>query len=335
MRIPLAQPTALTLAENVSRACGREVFVKHDNATHPRYGGNKVRKLEYLLAAARARGATDIITVGAVGSHHVLATAVHGAAAGFRVEAVLVPQPASAHAARNLRADLAQGATLFPAARPWQVPLRVAARVATLRAQGKVPYVIPPGGSTPRGACGYIDAVAELRQQSALLSPGDFDVMVCALGSGGTHAGLLAGSRLHGVRAEVVGVRVTEPWMSTRTAVAWLANRAMALADPTAHHQHPPFAGTHVKLVTDQLGAGYGHPTDAAREAQALFARDDVTLDLTYTAKAAAGLLALCLRDPAPRRYLFWNTLSSAPVDALIPDLDAPLPAALAALLEG
>ena len=100
----LVQPTTITLAERVSRACGREVWVKHDNATHPRYGGNKVRKLEHLLDEARREGATHLLTAGAAGSHHVLATVVHGAAAGFKVEAVLTPRPRTPHAMATLRA---------------------------------------------------------------------------------------------------------------------------------------------------------------------------------------------------------------------------------------
>ncbi len=332
MRIPLVVPTSLTLAENVSHAVGREVFVKHDNATHPRYGGNKVRKLEYLLADARSKGATDLVTIGAAGSHHVLATTVHGRAAGFRVEAVLAPQQGSPHALMNLRADIAQGAELFPVGRGWEIPGRIATRMATLRAQGRAPYLIPPGGSTPLGACGYIDAAGELRQQLSTVGIRGFDVMVCALGSGGTLAGLLAGARVHSLAGEVLGVRVTEPWMSTRTLVAWMANRAVHLAAPSIADKYPPFASAHVHLVTDQLGEGYARPTDAARAAQELFARDDVSLDLTYTAKAAAGLLARARRDPPGQRYLYWNTLSSAPLEALVPDPVCRLPDALAGL---
>jgi 1-aminocyclopropane-1-carboxylate deaminase/D-cysteine desulfhydrase-like pyridoxal-dependent ACC family enzyme len=331
MRIPLASPTPLSFAEHVSRELGRDVFVKRDNATHPRYGGNKVRKLEYLLADARRRGATDLVTMGAVGSHHVLATTVHGRGAGFAVEAVLTGQPYTPHVERNVRADLAQGAVLHAAPLAAGLPLRVAARVLALRARGRVPYVIPFGGSTAHGARGYIDAVAELRQQLAGLGLQTPGVMLCALGSGGTHAGLLAGTRLHGLPAEVWGVRVTERWMSPARVVSWLANGALALAEPG--HKRGAFTVDDVKIADEQRGPGYGHPTEAARRAMELFARDDVTLDLTYTAKAAAGLLALSRGDASRRPYLFWNTLSSAPVEALIPDLAAPLPGAIAALL--
>ena len=330
VRISLVTPTAITFAENVSHAVGHDVFVKHDDATHPRYGGNKVRKLEYLLADARARRATDLVTVGAVGSNHVLATTVHGIAAGFRVEALLVPQPGSPYVERNLRADLAQGAVLS-AASAWQVPWRIVARVIALRMHGRVPYVIPPGGSSPTGARGYIDAVDELRRQLVTLGIREPDVCVCALGSGGTLAGLIAGYRLYRLTGAVWGVRVTERWMSTRTRVASLANRAMALAAP--HVGPRAVTSADVRVVTDQLGHGYGHSTDAAREALDLFARDDITFDLTYTGKAAAGLLAMARSNPTRQRYLFWNTLSSAPIGALTCDRAAEIPAPLRALM--
>lgn len=330
MRIPLVSPTALTLAEHVSRHTGREVFVKHDNATHPRYGGNKVRKLEYLLADARVRGATDLITVGAAGSHHALATSVHGAAAGFHVAVVLCPQAGNEHVTMNLRADLAQGATVHPVSAGWKLLPAALAHAAVLRAKGRIPYVIPAGGSTPLGACGYIDAVGELATQLRVLGVGRIDAMVCALGSGATLAGMMAGARLHALMTEAWGVRVTPRLMSSRALVAWLATQSLRRSTPRAEG----FSRADVRVIDDQFGDGYGVPTPAAHEALELFARDGIELDLTYTAKAAAGLLALARRDPPGRRYLFWNTLSSAPLGALVPDLDAPLPPEITALLQ-
>lgn len=329
MRIPLVSPTALTLAESVSRAVGREVFIKHENATHPRYGGNKVRKLEYLLAEARARKATDIITVGAAGSHHVLATTVHGTAAGFHVEAVLSPQPRTDHVVDNLRADLAQGATLIPVSHAVEMPLQVAWRVAALRAQGRVPYVIPPGGSTALGACGYIDAVAELRQQLVTVGVASVDAMVCALGSGATLAGIMAGQRLHGVTGDAWGVRVTPRAVSGASLVAWLANGAMEKMS-----QKPArFSRRDVRVMELAGDPGYGRESREAMAAIELFAKDDVHLDPTYTGKAAAALVVLARETPKRARLLFWNTLSSAPLSALTPDPDAPLPRAIEDLL--
>jgi D-cysteine desulfhydrase len=319
-RVLLVSPTAVTYARHVSQELGRDVFVKHDNATHSRYGGNKVRKLEYLLADARAHNATDIVTVGAAGSHHVLATVVHGMAAGFRVEAVLLPQKRTEHVVATLRAGIAQGATLH-AAQTWEAPAKMLERALILRAQGRIPYLVPPGGSTPLGTCGYIDAMAELRQQLHGVGVSSVDVLLCPLGSGATLAGMLAGKILHGVAGEPWGVRVTPRWVSSRTYVAWLANEAIKIAAPEVRHKKISRSDVRVCEVRDDQG--YGKTSRETEIAMALFAKDDVFLDATYTGKAAAALIAMARTTPSSTRFLFWNTLSSAPLTALTASTDA------------
>lgn len=311
--------TALTRADAVSRRTGCEVWVKRDDTTHPRYGGNKVRKLARLLARARADEVSELVTVGAAGSHHCLATALHGIAAGLRVTCVLAPQPGSRHVSETLRALLGTGATVIPTEGMAAMMGAALGRVATLRARGIRARFIPVGGSTPEGARGYLDAVDELAAQGGE----DFDAMVCALGSGGTHAGLLAGAVARGLRAAVWGVRVT-PLAGARGLVWALARAAGRRAVPWRA----------VRVRDDQLGAGYGRRTTAGDEAAELFAEDGVTLDATYTAKAAAGLLALA-RERRGSRLLFWHTLSSAPLTPLLADAPAELPAALRGLLVG
>jgi 1-aminocyclopropane-1-carboxylate deaminase/D-cysteine desulfhydrase-like pyridoxal-dependent ACC family enzyme len=318
--------TPVQRAAHVSAALGAEVWIKRDDLTDPRYGGNKVRKLAHLLAEAQAREATDLVTAGAIGSHHVLATALHARTLGLPVHAVVAPRPFSAHALETARASLAQGARLLPVDAMWQAPARMALEMARLRARGRRPFLLTVGGSSPRGSLGYLEAVAELvaqRGRGAL--PAWPEVMVCPLGSGGTCAGLLAGVQRYGVPSTVVGVQVSEPWMPLRPLVAWLASRALALAAPT---EPVPRDAREVQVLRGQMGGGYGHATEAAREAMELFARDGIELDETYTAKAAAGLIALARRDRRPRRYLFWHTLSSAPMEPLLtgaPVLPAPL----------
>jgi D-cysteine desulfhydrase len=310
----------VTYARHVSRVVGRDVFVKHDNATHALYGGNKVRKLEYLLADARAHNATDIVTVGAAGSHHVLASIVHGMAAGFRVEAVLLPQKRTQHVVNTLRAGIAQGATLH-ASQTWEAPARMLQRVLMLRAQGRIPYLIPPGGSTPLGTCGYINAMAELRQQLMGMGVSSVDVLICPLGSGATLAGILAGKRVHNVAGEPWGVRVTPRWASSRTYVTWLANEAIKIAAPEVTYKKISRSDVRVCEVRDDQG--YGKTSYETETAMALFAQDDVFLDATYTGKAAAAMIAMARTTPSSTRFLFLNTLSSAPLAALTANTDA------------
>jgi len=313
--------TPLVRAEAVSRATRCDVWVKRDDLTHPRYGGNKVRKLARLLDGALARGATDVVTVGAAGSHHCLATAVHGIAAGLRVECVLMPQPATPHVVETLRALVASGATVHAAGSAAEMAARALGRTASLRAAGRRPLLIPVGGSTPAGARGYVDAVGELVAQGG----GDFDAVACALGSGGTHAGLVAGAVTHGLRAAVWGVRVT-PLAGARGLVWALAIAALAGGG------RAPWGA--VRVRDDQLGAGYGLATRPGDEATALFAEDGVALDATYTAKAAAGLLAMARERPGAR-LLYWHTLSSAPMGPLLEGAPLELPARLRGLLVG
>lgn len=315
-------PTPLVLAEEVSRAVGCEVWVKRDDQTHPRYGGNKVRKLGPLLALARRDGVTHVLTLGAAGSHHVLATAVHGAAQGFVVEAALAPQRRSAHVEAMLRASSSQAARIHPCRSFPGALATVALRAAALRASGARPRIIPFGGSNAVGASGYLDAQVELAGQLAALGVPAPDAQVCALGSGGTLAGLLAGCGLAGGRAEVWGVRVAPSFATPAWRVATLARAALRLRGgdgrcPTA------------RFFDGAIGAGYGIATDDGRRAAELFARDGLTLDDTYTAKAAAGLIAIARLHP--RRYLFWHTLSSSPMGPLLGE--APVAASLRGLL--
>lgn len=317
-------PTPLILAEEVSRSVGCEVWVKRDDKTHPLYGGNKVRKLAPLLADARARGVTHVLTLGAAGSHHVLATAVHGRAMGLAVEAALAPQPTSPHVEEMLRASARQAAALHPCG---SVPSAMAAlglRSLALRAKGARPMIIPVGGSNALGSSGYLDAQLELAAQLAATGAPSPDVQVCALGSGGTLAGLLAGRALVGALGDVWGVRVTP-------ALAVPSWRIASLAGAILRRRRSTVALPPVRVFEGALGEGYGRPSEDARRAAELFARDGLVLDDTYTAKAAAGLIALARRSP--RRYLFWQTLSSSPMSPLLGSSTAPLSPRLRSLL--
>ncbi|MBM7113689.1 1-aminocyclopropane-1-carboxylate deaminase/D-cysteine desulfhydrase [Archangium primigenium] len=305
-------PTPVERARWVSESVGREVYVKREGATHALYGGNKARKLATLLADARAREATDLVSVGAAGSHHLLATAVHGRAAGFEVTAVVVPGPDSPEARDSLRATAAQGCRLLPVSGEWAAVPRLLGVLWALKRRGRRPYFLPPGGSSVVGALGYVAAVQELALQHARGELPEWpEAMVCVLGSGGMLAGLAAGVHLVGRPCRVVGVAVWSAWAAHRGALAWMARRTLTRAAGAS-------APCSLEVERGQLGAGYGQPTEAALEARSLFARDGVALDLTYTAKAAAGLLALARAPSGPRRLLFWHSLSSAPLGPLL-----------------
>lgn len=325
------QRTRLVFAENASRAAGRDVWVKLDGETHETYGGNKVRKLAPIFAEALRAGATDVITMGAAGSHHVLATGVHGKALGFTVHGALVPQASTEHARRTLLATVAQGVQTMPVRSGAGLASAVAARAAWVRARGGVPYVIPVGASTPTGATGYAAAVDELfAQVRAREIPGVPQAIYAPLGSGGTVAGLVVGAARNGLAPGVVrGVAVVE------SAERWGAALVYGLARGAERVSKRPrgrdLARADACVVRGWVGAGYGHPSDAGERARELFARDGVQLDPVYSAKTAAALIAGARFVPGNGPVLLVATLSSAPLEPLQAGRVA-LPEALEAL---
>jgi 1-aminocyclopropane-1-carboxylate deaminase/D-cysteine desulfhydrase-like pyridoxal-dependent ACC family enzyme len=308
-------PTPIERIERIAalhtpRARAAELWVKRDDRTHPIYGGNKVRKLEWLLADARARGARRIVTVGAVGSHHVLATTYFGRREGFDVEAVLVPQPRTQHVVDVLRAGIALGLRPVPV-RSWAaaVPALLARLADSGSALGGGSRFVPLGGSSLTGTMGYVSAARELAAQVRAGKMPEPDVCVVALGSGGTAAGLAAGFQAEGMKTRVVGVCVSRP--------AWaLLVHSRLLARGCVKSSRSDRLN---RLRTDPrfLGKGYGHATPEGEEGARVAAAAGLVLDPTYTAKAFASAL-WHLRARRGRVVLYWHTLSSAPLGPLL-----------------
>ena len=297
----------------VERAA-ENLWIKRDDRVAEPYGGNKVRKLERFLDEAAAEGKTRLLTLGAAGSHQVLATAVYGRARGLEVEAVLVAQPKTSHAVTNLRIALGHGLVAH-AAPAWAVaPAIVAARRA---AGGRSTYFIPLGGSNVTGSLGFVDAARELATQireGVLPEP---DELVVALGSGGTAAGLAAGLAEEGLRTTVVGVAISHP---------------ARLLSVMAHRLARELTKKRFHLDVDRawVGRGYGYFTRDSQEAIAEGMALGIELDPTYTAKAFAAALA---RARAGKRVLFWHTLSTWPLASLEEGAPDELPPKLARLL--
>jgi 1-aminocyclopropane-1-carboxylate deaminase/D-cysteine desulfhydrase-like pyridoxal-dependent ACC family enzyme len=290
------------------------LFVKRDDQSSSLYGGNKVRKLEFLLGAAQDLGRSRLLTLGAVGSHHVVATALFGAQHGFEVEAVLVTQPATDHAAVNLRVALAHGLSAIAAPAWAAAPALVIARLARMR---RDTYFIPFGGSSVLGSLGYVEAAEELAAQIARGAMPEPNAVVLALGSGGTAAGLAVGFEKLGMRTRVVGVAISHPTDA-------LAAMAQSLAVRTAARMGMPWAARlaaarRIEVVRHWVGRGYGYSTRDGQAATAEATAMGLTLDPTYTAKAFACALQLA-REASARRetILYWHTLSAAALEPLV-----------------
>jgi D-cysteine desulfhydrase len=274
-----------------------EILVKREDVSALPYGGNKVRKLEFLLAEAQRRGARRLITAGAAGSHHALATALYGRRLGFDVSLVLFPQPLTPHVREILLRDHALGAELRFTRRMEGVPFGVArARIAHFREH---PFVIAPGGSDAIGTLGYVSAALELVEQ---IDAGELPVPAAvhvAAGTLGTSAGLALGFTLAERRIPIIATRITGRIVANETALRSLIRGAAArlrlagieITDTRA-------ADELVQLRHGQIGRGYGRETEAGRQAAEVFAKHGLRLDPTYTAKAAAELRAAAV-DPA------------------------------------
>ena len=278
------------------------LFIKRDDLLSFGCGGNKVRKIQTILAEAQAAGANALITCGGVQSNHARVTAAAGAALGMKVVLVVNGVTASEPTA-NAKLDRLFGAEVrHVASRDERAPAMDAA-AAELRAAGLQPYVIPLGASTPTGALGFARGIAELA--SSGIKP---DVIVHSSSSGGTQAGLIAGCGLFGLRAGVVGVSADE---SSATLAAVVGDLLDRIAERLGAKRDTITGGRAVEVDDSQVGVGYGVPTPASTEALELVARrEGILLDPVYTAKAMAGLIARVRAGAfSPQQtVLFWHT---------------------------
>jgi D-cysteine desulfhydrase len=314
-RFPLTQlPTPVRRLAALQRETGHpSLWVKCDDRSGRLYGGNKPRKLEFLLAQARRRGRTGLLTTGGIGTHHGLATAIAARAAGMRCVLVLLPQPVTAHVCESLLLAHAYGAELHLAESLAGVVRRVAFVLVDAVLRGQSLALIPTGGTSALGAVGYLRAGLELAAQveaGALPAP---DTVFVALGSGGTAAGLLAGFRLAGLRTRVVAVLVTDILPPSRARLTRLAGASIELLR-RAGEALPPhrFAPAEIEIDATQLGAGYGAASAAGDAAAGVaHALEGIELEPTYTAKCFAAFLAAARRGTHGENLLFWNTFSS------------------------
>ncbi|MDI7267688.1 MAG: pyridoxal-phosphate dependent enzyme, partial [Myxococcota bacterium] len=204
----VSAPTPVERLDGLSSAIGRpDLWAKRDDRTSPEYGGNKVRKLAFLLAHAIDRDRRWIVTAGMAGSSHLVATALYASRVGLRVAAAVCPQPAGAAVRANLGSHAVLGTELHPVGRRSEIPAALARVFAVKTLFGQRPTVVLPGGSSPTGTLGCVDAGIEFARQVAEGSCPEPAAVVVPFGSGGTAAGLALGFALAGLRSEVIAVR--------------------------------------------------------------------------------------------------------------------------------
>jgi 1-aminocyclopropane-1-carboxylate deaminase/D-cysteine desulfhydrase-like pyridoxal-dependent ACC family enzyme len=294
-------PLADGLPTPVDRVDDR-LWVQRDDLTDSRYGGNKVRKLEHLLAIAARRGG-PVLTAGAVGSHHVVATAVHAARLGLEVEAVRFPQPMTDHVVAMAARAEALGVRSTAAPTSTLMPVVLARRWARLAPHGAT--LVTPGGSTPVGVLGYVGAGLELVEAFAAEGWAEPDDVVVALGSGGSSVGLAVGLALAGWRrATVVAVRVADRIVTNRAVLSGIEAGVRSLL--ALGGAIPPPARWRIDATW--FGGGYGQPTEAGSAAAIRAEGLGIASEPTYTAKALAAVFA---RQDAGRRVVFLQTLAA------------------------
>ena len=281
---------------------GPRLLVKRDDALSFGFGGNKVRKLRLVAARALAEGADTLVTTGGVQSNHARCTAAAAARLGLRCTLVLNGARPERLSGNALLGALLGAETEYVASREERAPALERA-CERLRAQGRRPFAIPLGASTPLGALAYARAIGELLSQ--ISAP---DVIVHSTASGGTQAGLLAGCALHGLTLRVLGVSADEPAPVLAGQVRSIVHGMGELLGVDGGELAEACS---IEVDDGFVGEGYGVPTPASYEAQVLAARmEALFLDPTYTAKAMAGLIAKVrqagLRDG--QTVLFWHT---------------------------
>jgi D-cysteine desulfhydrase len=274
---------------------GPKLLVKRDDAIPFGFGGNKIRKLEYALVEALDAGADTLVTLGGVQSNHARATAAAAATLGLECVLIINGTPQERPTA-NALLDRLLGARIE------YIPSRneraeTAERVMNdLRAAGKKPFLLPLGASTPIGAVGFINALGELVGQG--VTP---DVIVHAGSSGGTQAGLVAGATLMRLPTRIIAVSADDPADAIKATVTRIVRGIDELTEFDAD----------IEVDDTRVGAGYGVPTDASREAQQLAARTEALfVDHTYTAKALGALIAFVREGKFSddQTVLFWHT---------------------------
>ena len=315
--VPLAQlPTPILEADVLAHKLNAlSVHIKRDDISGEVYGGNKVRKLEFILGKALAEGAKEVITFGYAGSNHALATAIYANRNGLRAVSLLLPQPNAHYVRRNLLAGHGVGAKLRQLSSRKAIVRRTVFESLIGRLRNlKAPVIIPPGGSSPLGAASFVNAAFELKAQvdaGILPKPGRIYI---AMGSLGSSVGLLLGACAARLDTTIVAVRVTDDHIANIDTFRALYDKTAALLrEADSSFPRVPFDPERLEMRHEFFGKEYALWTNESAEA-VRFMNEHLGLPLegTYTGKALAAMMADGrsgkLRD---KHVLFWNTYNS------------------------
>ena len=320
------KPTPVQQMQKLGNAIGLDnLFIKRDDLSAPFYGGNKVRKLEFLLAEAKKNGAEEVLTFGFAGSNHATATAIHAHRLGMKSISMLGPQPVADIVRNNLLLSYAAGAELH--LHPMDKLTEEANRQLEIHKHktGKMPYLIPAGGSSELGTLGFVNAALELAEQVKNNEIPEPDVIYATLGTSGTIVGLMIGLQIAGLKTKVIPVLVVDYEFMNESRVAHHFNKTVAFLKK--HDNSFPdlkIIAEEINIEKDFFGNGYGQFTNAGTEACKLIQNNEnIRLEGTYTGKTLAALINHARNGKLQNKtVLFWNTYNSVDFEMAINTID-------------
>jgi D-cysteine desulfhydrase len=321
-------PSPVNKPGNMGEKLGLDhLYMKQDGIIGRPFGGNKLRKLEFLIGEARRRGCKEVMTFGFAGSNHALATAVNAYNTGLMSISMLLPQPNAHYVRRNLLLSRKYNAELHHY--PNKLMLYLGTCFQLLRHRkitGKKPYVIPPGGSLPLGLVGFVNAAFELKRQIQQGQIPEPDRIYLPLGSGGTYVGLLIGLKALDLKSKIFPVRIVGKHFIDESKILKLFRDTVTFlcsSDPL--FPRVQLSPDEIEINDDFLGEGYARFTKEGMEAAALMKETEgVQLDGAYTGKTFAALIADARGQKIKKDdvVLFWNTLNAEDFSHEIEDID-------------
>jgi 1-aminocyclopropane-1-carboxylate deaminase/D-cysteine desulfhydrase-like pyridoxal-dependent ACC family enzyme len=327
-------PTPVQKLERLGAELGiSKLYIKRDDLSGKVYGGNKPRKLEFILGNALRSGAREVIALGGAGSNHALATAIYAQKVGLKSISMLMPQPNARYVGRNLLMSYHCGAELHLCGAELESarnsPLVYLATVYQLLRcrlkSGCFPQIIPPGGSSPTGTTGFVNAALELRKQITNGEMPEPEYIYVACGTMGTAAGLILGLKAAKLDSRVVPVRVTsEKFVNAGGMINLIDKTSSLLHSLDASFPGFGFSAADIEIRHDYFGKQYALFTKEGMEAVSLMReREGIKLDGTYTGKTLAALIDDAKSGSLQgKAVLFWNTLNSRDFSDEISSID-------------
>lgn len=317
-------PTPIQELKGLSDHCS--VYIKRDDLSGEEYGGNKIRKLEFVLGEAQQEGFREVLTFGCDGSNHALATGIYAKQLGMQSHSILRTQHSARYVQNNLLKSLYYGIRMYHCEDLDEMNAKAAELQAeNLKGTGRSIYEIPVGGSNPLGTVGFVNAAFELKQQvdSGVLPEPDY--VYATAGTLGTVAGLTVGFDILGMKTKVLSIQVNgENRINVQNFVNLMNDTVALMHKADSSFPVREYTGNDVHIIPDFYGGEYARFTPEGMQAISLMQeRFDITLDGTYTGKTCAAMLAgIKAPETAGKVVVFWNTLNSRPAPADLDQLD-------------